>query len=1105
MNSILHRFLVLGAMFSLVGGGLLHAQTAVTGAITGYVSDASGAVVADAAVEATNTATGVTDQSVTNGDGVYRFSSLIPGTYTITISKPGFAKFTRQAISVETGTSVRIDASLPVASVATAVNVTGEAPILQTDSAEVSQVVPAQEVNSLPTFGRNITRLSLLAPGAFMAGGQLDLHPENAGEDFNVNINGAQTNNNSHLLDGVDNTEVIQGYSLLVVSQDAVQEVKLTTSDYDAEYGHVDGGVWQVTTKSGTNQLHGSVFEYYRSNDFFAADSFSQPNGVPQNVWNQFGGSLGGPIKKDKLFFFGDFQGMRNHFATSSLYTTPIDAFKAGDFSSIAATDPIYDPSTGNPDGTGRTQISCNGVLNVICPNRISPAAKNLLALLPEPTVLGQINNNFTVARPALFDQNQFDTRVDYFVTPKTVVFGKFSYFNASFYTNNVFGAVGGGPALAGAVNSGNSFDHDKSTMVDYQHTFSPTLLQDFRFAFSRIFISELQLDASSNEATKVGIPDINLGTVYTSGLPALQVDGPTSAFTMGDIGLPFYEHEATFQFYDTWTKISGRHTFKFGADIEKFFGIRTDVSGRGNFDFSQNLTGNPAVPNSGLGLASFLLGSSDNFNRDITLVQPQEKMWKWAFYGQDTWQVTPKLTLSLGLRWDYMSPIFTPKGESVGNINRNTGNIELTNLAGKYAGVTTSKTEFSPRLGVSYRLGHETVIRGGYGRSYFMNPYGAGFGTQGCCWPIKQSQSDTQANPYAPLPFTLDQGPGLPAALPAFPSNGLIPFNGGPNGFSEYFVGTGPYPHSYNDSYNVMLEHAFPHQITATIGYVGNIGRHLWDNIDVNAPVPGPGNFNPRRPYFSTLGWTQEEYQRNDQLAGYPELKSNYNSLQARVEKRFGQGLYLSSNFTWDKSLDEGTFGPQNQFNFASNYGNSDTTRPWASVSAVTWELPFGRGRAYANSLKGPADAIAGGWTISGIINLQGGLWFTPLLANNASLNSTIGLRPNRNGGGTVSNPNRNEWFNPAAFSVPALYTYGDSGRNILQGPGFDSVDLSLAKAFRITEGTHLELRWDAFNAFNHTNLTNPNPYVDTATAGQITGIVDFRRRMQIGAHLTF
>ena len=265
---------------------------------------------------------------------------------------------------------------------------------------------------------------------------------------------------------------VIQGYSLLVTSQDSVQELKLTTSNYDAEYGRVSGGVWQITTKSGTNQVHGSGFEYYRSNDFFASVPFGVPN--PPNVWNQFGGSLGGPIKKDKLFFFGDFQGMRNHFATASLYTTPIDAFKTGAiFSSVAATDPIYDPSTGNPDGTGRTQFECNGVLNVICPNRISPAATALLALLPEPTIPGQINNNYTVARPALFDQNQFNTRVDFFATSKTVVFGKFSYFQAPFYTNNVFGAVGGGPALSGAVNSGNSIDHDKQAMIDYQHTFS--------------------------------------------------------------------------------------------------------------------------------------------------------------------------------------------------------------------------------------------------------------------------------------------------------------------------------------------------------------------------------------------------------------------------------------------------------------------------------------------------------------------------------------------------------------------------------------------------------------------------------------------------------
>ena len=271
---------------------------------------------------------------------------------------------------------------------------------------------------------------------------------------------------------------------------------------------------------------------------------------------------------------------------------------------------------------------------------------------------------------------------------------------------------------------------------------------------------------------------------------------------------------------------------------------------------------------------------------------------------------------------------------------------------------------------------------------------------------------------------------------------------------------------------------------------------------------VPGPdvgGSFNPNRPYFASYGWAVEEYQRNNQLAGYPELRSNYNSLQVRLDKRFHQGLFITSNLTWDKSLDEGTFGPTNIFNFSSNYGNSDFTRPWSWVSAATWSLPFGRGRSCANDVSRMADAVIGGWTISGLFNFEAGNYFTPYLANNSTLNSVITLRPDRIGSGTVSNPNRNQWFNPADFTVPALYTYGDSGRNILLGPGFGGVDLSLAKAFSITERTKLEFRWDAFNALNRENLGSPNSYVDQSTAGQITSIVDFRRRMQIGAHLTF
>jgi outer membrane receptor protein involved in Fe transport len=1126
MNSAAFRFLMFLAVLSLLSVGVLYGQTAVTGGIEGNVADSSGAAISGATVEATNVADSVVRQTVTNSDGAYRFPSLIPGVYSVTVKKAGFATFTREDTRIDAGILYRVDAKLPVGSTTAKVEVTGEAPLLQTDSAEINETIHSSEISGLPTYGNNITRLSLLAPGVSMPTGQLDLHPENAGEDFNLNVNGAAPNANGHLLDGVENTEAIQGLSIIVTPNDAVQEVKLATSDYDAEYGKVAGGLWQITTKSGTNAFHGSLFENYRTSGFNAADHFTEPSGIPRNIWNQFGGSVGGPVIKDKIFFFGDYQGMRNSLFASGNETVPIDAFRTGDFSSVAAIDPIYDPATGNPDGTGRTQIQCNGVLNVICPDRLSSAAKNLLALLPEPNSPGY-SSNYQISRPATFNQDQFDTRGDYFATSKTVVFGKFSYFKANFNTPTAYGIAGGGAPLGGpgVANAGLSSDHDKSLMVDYQHTFSSSLLTDARFAFSRLVISELQPDYNTDAATAAGIPNVNLGTVYTSGLPEININDPLTPFNMGDFGLPFFEREANFEFYDNWTKTVGHHAFKWGGDVGKFFGIRTDVSGRGTFTVSQSLTQlndsatsgpctDPAAGTfCGSGLAALELGLPSGFGRDITLVQPQEKFWKMAFYGQDTWRVTPKLTLTLGLRWDYMSPIFTQNGQSDGNIDVATDTLLLTNLAGKYAGVTTPKTEFSPRIGVAYRLPYETVLRAGYGRSYYMNADGAGFGTQGCCWPIKQSQTDTQGNPFAPLGYTFDQGPGAPPALPVFPSNGQISFQGAPGG-SEYFVGVGNYPHSYNDTYNVTFEKAFPYQIVFSVAYVGNIGRHLWDNIDVNMPPPGPGAYDSRRPYFANYGWGVEEYQRNNAPQGYPELRSNYNSLQVHAEKRFHQGLYLLSNFTWAKSLDDGTFGPGdgngNQFCYSCNYGPSGTVRPWSWVSAANWQLPFGRGRAYANGLSRGADAVIGGWALSGIFNFESGLPFTPYYLNSPTvLNSPIYDRPNQIGDPHVSHPNQNEWYNPAAYADPAQYTFGDAGRNSLMGPGLGLVDLSLTKSFTFTETTHLDLKWDVFNALNRENLGQPTcagaAFVDIGDAGQICSIVDFRRRMQIGAHLTF
>lgn len=309
-------------------------------------------------------------------------------------------------------------------------------------------------------------------------------------------------------------------------------------------------------------------------------------------------------------------------------------------------------------------------------------------------------------------------------------------------------------------------------------------------------------------------------------------------------------------------------------------------------------------------------------------------------------------------------------------------------------------------------------------------------------------------------------------------------------------------------------MEHAFPYQITASVAYVGNIGRHLWDNFNVNLPPPGPGDYTTREPFFASYGWAVPEYQRNNAVYHEPEMRSNYNSLQLHMEKRFHQGLYLLSNFTWAKSLDVGTFGPGdgngNQFCYSCNYGNSGPVRPWTWISAVNWELPFGRGRAYANGLSRAGDALVGGWALSGILNFEGGQYFTPYYVNSPTvLNSPIYDRPNLIGNPHESNPNRTLWYNPAAYADPAQYTFGDAARNSLLGPGLGLVDLSLTKSFVITEKTHLDLKWDVFNALNRVNLNTPTgdgaAFVDVANAGQITSIVDFRRRMQVGLHLVF
>lgn len=1086
-------------------------QAVVSGEITGSVTDSTGAVVPGAAMRATNVGTNVITDTLTNEAGIYRILSLIPGTYSISAERTGFKKFVRENVVVNVGTVVRVDATMEVGEVTDTVTVTGAAPMLKTETVDVSQTIDRRQIQDLPTLGRNVTRLVQLVPGATMATSQLSGWPENAGEDFQTNINGQRGANSNRQLDGVDNNETIQGLSMVVPSTDSVQEVKVTTSNYDAEYGQVAGAVIQVSTRSGTNDLHGSLFDFYRSSGMFARNPFTEPKRPASFVWQQFGGSAGGPIVKDKLFVFGDYQGVRSVRGASVLTTVPTAAFRSGDFSALAATRPIFDPATGNPDGTGRVRFSdptrataSNPLgLNIIPQGRISTVATKLLGFLPLPTDPTATDLNFTASGGGAATVNQFSSRIDYNWSSRSKLFGRFSLFRSKFDIPSAYGDVAGGAPLGGII-SGRSSNQNQSLLLNYTRVWSPSLLSDFRFSFARVAMHNITRNAELKTANEIGMGGINItDSELTNGIPAISVGGPVGAFSFSQ-GLPFLEFETNIHVVNNWTKISGNHSLKWGFDIGKAFLRRRDTTGRGTEALSQNVTGSATVPGSGLGMASFLLGLPSSYDRVITLQIVQEKQWRDGLYFQDQWTLSPNLTLTLGLRWNYFSPQFSntpePGKANISNLDTETGNIILGGYNGdKYAGVTPIYTEFAPRLGLAYRLGQDTVFRAGWGRSHAIDGGGANFGRMFRNWPLQQSQSVRSATPFVPA-FTFEQGPPAPPAIPAFPSSGLVPM---PNGtFSILYPGLGSYPHTEVDSWNVTLQRQLWANTTLEVAYVGNKGRNLWGQYLSNAAVPGPGPLNPRRPFFNKFGWTQRLELFGDVL----NMHSSYQALQAKFEKQFSHGFLVLSSFTWAKALDIGNITNLNQFDPESNWGNSDNSRNLISNTSFLWELPFGPGKLVGSNTRGIARHLIQGWKINGIVGLMSGAWFTPTYADTSGFNSDCcTLRPDRTASGKISDPTRDKWFDPAAFTRPPNFTYGNSGRNILQGPGWANADLSIFKQFQITETVNLELRGEAFNAFNRTNLANPNASVIAATAGRITGIVYDMRRMQIGARLSW
>jgi hypothetical protein len=1070
------------------------------GAIVGTVTDPSARSIDKASVEVTANEQGRQYRTQTNESGNYVVTQLPPGSYSVRIQAPGFQTFVRSDVPVQTDHTTRVDEQMRLGQTSDQIVVGDTPPALMTDRAEVSVTLGSKQVRELPLASRNVTAIESLFPGSLQATGQVS-GSENSQAGIQYYNNGLDSASTNYLLDGLDNNDEVLGLIVINPPAESVQEFKYTSADFDAEFARAGGAVIQVQTKSGTNDFHGSLFEYLQNSYLNARNPFTQPNGPAPLRWNQFGGSIGGPIRRDKLFFFGDYQGVQQRNQASLITTTPTAAERGGDLSGLGV--PIFDPSTGDQNGVGRQQFTNN----TIPLSMQNPAAQKLFSMLPMPNTgpTGAVNNNYTASGSQSLNSGQYDVKADHYLTDRVRYFARYSLGNYDTVGPAAFGNAAGGPALAGGF-AGIANVRNQNLVGSLSETISPSLITDLRIGYSRYRVNENSPGASA-AGTAVGIPGVNIpGRPDTNGLPSFILSG-NGGFSMGfgsgvdGCNCPLYEREGTVEIANNWSKVTGNHELRWGADIinRRSQRIASDSTRNGQFTFAPTTTGAANVNGSGASLASFLLGDPSAFTRQgDTKADAEDAQTQMGYFFQDIWRVRPNLTVNLGLRWDTWLPNVSVNPGEGGRYEVATNTYYVAGVGGnsQSAGMRTQWHNISPRIGIAWSLDSKTVIRAGAGRSYFEVPFGYLFGMTAAEYPTTVTQSLTAPSLYTPV-FGLSAGPP-PIVFPTIPANGQLSL---PDGVStDYHAPDSPYP--YADVWNFSVERSLPSNVVLTGSYVGNVGKDQRGVRPLNQAIPGPGPLNPRRPLYNEFGLTQPISERS--TGG----NTSYNALQLKGSKRFSHGVYFFASYSFSKAIDDG-FGLM--INDRLNRGVAAFSRANVFTLGHTVELPFGPGKPFLSNVHGWMTQVVGGWQFSGITLLESGLPFSPGLNNNASINADISLRPDTVPGAdpyaVLGGQTRNQWFNPAAYMVPGPYLFGNAGRDSLRGPWLPSADLSLFKVFTITERVRMSLRWDAFNAFNATRLANPNGAIDAGpnNVGRITNVIAPMRQQQLGLRLEF
>ena len=1081
--------------------------------LNGTILDSVGAVVVGAKITATNTATNVSHDSVSDSGGNYIIPLLPPGDYSLTVEAPGFNKLVQSGISLQINQQAKVDLTLKLGQVSETIEVNSQAPLLESESSSVGTVVNQQLVNELPLNGRNFVQLATLSPGVngvgFSASGTImsGSRPDDRRPGSELFSNGNREGSNDFLYDGIDDNERLTLSIVLRPPVEAVREFKIQTNLYSADIGRNSGAVVDVITKSGTNQFHGSLFEFLR-NSAMDARNFFNPVGTPFPTFrlNQFGGSFGGPVilpkiynGKDKLFFFADYEGYRRNSQALLLGNIPTVQMRSGNFSQTAA---LYDPATTrlNPNGSGYIRNPFPN--NQIPANRFDPISVKMINAYPTPTSSGRFNN-YLSNQVQNQTWNQGDIRVDDQITSKDSFFARYSIQNTDTLIPSTYPATSI-PGLSRPVTlsdeasfAGTSSQPTQQAVASYARVISPTLVNEFRVGFSRYRLDYVtdQFQPNGQLGNQLGVPNANVLT----DLQALPIFSSSSYLGIGSSrSLPIFRRENMFQYIDNVSLTHGSHTFKFGADFRRRqLTIYHAGNGNGRFNFSPALTDSRQPAGSGGdAMASFLLGYPTLIAHDYPNVWPGMRMSELGLYFADDWHVTKNLTLNYGVRWDYYSPP-SEVSNRWANFNITTGKVDIAGQNGvnQYAGVQPYYKNIGPRFGFAYQLQSHTVIRGGFG--LFYNPTGT-------------ESSVIGLSSILPFGYSLSVSPGDifvgQSVRNGFPTLQPINLSQANNPFGSIASVDPNFRPSYAEQFNFTVEHEIaPASLVVKAAVIGNLGRHLYNTYNANQAIPGASALNTRRPLYSIApNVTDVSYFTTNGL-------SEYYAFQLTADKRFSKGVSVLLGYTWSHAIDDvplefsgGSAGvqPQDPRNLFAERGNSIIDMRHRLTVSYLWELPFGKGKTLLNR-SGAVDWILGGWQLNGILTVQTGLPFSPVLQTSTT-NTGTGSRANVSG--TASYPDTlQQWFNPSAFSTPAPYTYGNAGRDILFGPGRVNWDMSLFKEFVIHEQTRFELRAEAYNIFNHPQFGQPNPNIGNPQAGQITSTVGNPRQLQMSLRFQF